>query len=245
MTTKATAPRAIGRAIGRALAVAAQNRGFRTARVSGQSKVFQPLPFPKRPKREWKTETMVEAIRLALFEQMQSVEYASDADLLAACRRQDLRAFEQLYLMHGARLKSIAYHIVGNRQDAEDAVQETFLKLHRAIAGFHGDSSIGTWLCRIVINVCHDLARKRKREAGPDETDRGVGNSGQLALRVALNDALGRIHPRYRMVFLLFEVEGLRHAEIAGILEIPEGTCKAWLFEAKKELKRILTEARR
>src|ERR1041384_7907159 len=175
---------------------------------------------------------------------MPSVDYASGADLLAACRRQDLRAFEQLYLMHGARLKSIAYHIVGNRQDAEDAVQETFLKLHRAIAGFHGDSSIGTWLCRIVINVCHDLVRKRSREARSDETDR-VGNSGLLPLRVALNDALGRIHPRYRMVFLLFEVEGLRHAEIAGILEIPEGTSKAWLFEAKKELKRILTETKR
>ena len=63
-------------------------------------------------------------------------------------------------------------------------------------------------------------------------------------LRVALDAALRRIHPRHRMVFLLFEVEGLRHAEIASILEIPEGTSKAWLFEAKKELKRMLTETR-
>ena len=186
----------------------------------------------------------MEAIRLALFDQMQSVEYASEAELLAACRRRDLRAFEQLYQAHGARLKSIAFHIMGNRQDAEDAVQETFLKLYRAISGFHGDSSIGTWLCRIVINVCHDLARKRQRETSPGETDR-AGSGGQLALRVALDDALRRIHPRYRMVFLLFEVEGLRHAEIASILEIPEGTSKAWLFEAKKELKRLLTVARK
>src|SRR5258706_3259286 len=129
---------------------------------------------------------MVGAIRLALFDQMQSVEYASEADLLAACRRQDIRAFEQLYQAHGARLKSIAFHIVGNRQDAEDAVQETFLKLYRAIAGFHGDSSIGTWLCRILINVCYDLARKRQRETGLDESDRPKP-PGQLALRVALH----------------------------------------------------------
>jgi RNA polymerase sigma-70 factor, ECF subfamily len=61
---------------------------------------------------------------------------------------------------------------------------------------------------------------------------------------VALNTALRRIHPKHRMVFLMFEVEGLRHSEIATILEIPEGTSKAWLFEAKKELKRLLTENR-
>jgi len=187
---------------------------------------------------------MVGAIRLALFEQMQSVEYASEADLLAACRRNDLRAFEQLYHLHGARLKSIAFHLLGNCPDAEDAVQETFLKVQRAIAGFHGDSSIGTWLYRILINVCHDLTRKRQRESGPGALDR-PSPPGQMTLRVALDDALRRIHPRFRMVFLLFEVEGLRHAEIANIMEIPEGTSKAWLFEAKKELKRILTEVRR
>lgn len=175
---------------------------------------------------------------------MDSTEYASEVELLAACRRQDIRAFEQLYQTHGARLKSIAYHIAGNRQDAEDAVQETFLKLYRAIGGFHGESSIGTWLCRIVINVCYDLGRKRQREVAPPSEDR-PGPSSQVALRVTLEDALRRINPRHRMVFLLFEVEGLRHAEIASVLEVPEGTSKAWLFEAKKELKRLLTEARR
>jgi RNA polymerase sigma-70 factor (ECF subfamily) len=164
--------------------------------------------------------------------------------LLAACRRQDIRAFEQLYQAHGARLKSVAYHIVGNRQDAEDAVQETFLKLYRAIRSFQGQSSIGTWLCRIVINVCYDLARKRQREAGTPSEQHPAPNS-QVALRATLHEALGRINPRHRIVFLLFEVEGFRHSEIASILEVPEGTSKAWLFEAKKELKRLLTEARR
>jgi RNA polymerase sigma-70 factor (ECF subfamily) len=177
---------------------------------------------------------------------MPSVEYASEADLLAACRRQDLRAFGQLYETHGARLKSVAYHIVGNRQDAEDAVQETFVKVYRAIDGFQGQSGIGTWLCRILINVCYDITRKRKREADPEEhaLEKRPAPGAHLALKIAIRAALRRIHPKHRMVFLLFEVEGLRHSEIAAILEIPEGTSKAWLFEAKKELKRMLAEER-
>src|SRR3954469_5973362 len=216
------------------------------------------MPGPKPPGRNFSnapplftvqasngTEKMVGA-SLALIQPMQSVDYATDADLLAACRRQDLRAFEQLYEIHGARLKSMAYHIVGNRQDAEDAVQETFVKVFRAIHGFQGQSGIGTWLCRILINVCYDVTRKRNREADPEDhqLESRPAPAGHIALKVALNTALRRIHPKHRMVFLMFEVEGLRHSEIANILEIPEGTSKAWLFEAKKELKRLLTENR-
>lgn len=193
---------------------------------------------------------MVGASQLAPIEQisrhgqMRPTEHVSEADLLAACRRHEIGAFEQIYQIHGPRLKSIAYHMVGNRQDAEDAVQETFLKVYRAIHGFEGQSSIGTWLCRIVINVCYDLGRRRQREAEPPSEDRPAPGS-QVHLRVTLRDALSRINPRHRMVFLLFEVEGLRHSEIAAILEVPEGTSKAWLFEAKKELKRLLMGTRR
>ena len=181
-------------------------------------------------------------------------EYQTEAELLAACRRRDIRAFEQVYRAHGPRLKSMAYHIVGSRQDAEDAVQETFLKFYRGIHGFHGQSSIGTWLCRILINTAYDLTRKRQRERAPLDLpgNSPVNSRGEpaavqnhLALKVALEDALRRIHPKHRMVFLLFEVEGLRHAEIAAILEVPEGTSKAWLSEAKKELRQLLTETPR
>jgi RNA polymerase sigma-70 factor (ECF subfamily) len=177
---------------------------------------------------------------------MMCAEYASEADLLAACRRGELRAFERLYDAHSSRLKSVAFHILGHRQDAEDAVQETFLKLYRAIDGFQGQSGIGTWLCRILINVCYDVARKRKRDADPEEhrLELRAAPGREPALRVALETAMARLQPKHRMVFLLFEVEGLRHQEIAAILEIPEGTSKAWLFEAKKELKRMLTERR-
>jgi len=193
---------------------------------------------------------MVGASQLALIDRLHTVEYRTEADLLAACRGRDLRAFEQLYLEHGPRLKSIAFHILASRQDAEDAVQETWVKLYRGIQGFQGQSSIGTWLCRILINTCYDLARKRQREVerSAPVAERGAeptAPKNQLALKVALDDALRRIHPKHRMVFLLFEVEGLRHSEIAAILEVPEGTSKAWLHEAKKELKQLLTETPR
>jgi len=189
---------------------------------------------------------MVGASQLALIDRLHTVEYRTEADLLAAGRRRDLRAFERLYVEHGPRLKSIAYHILASRQDAEDAVQETWVKLYRGIQGFQGQSSIGTWLCRILINTCYDLARKRQREVDrSDPTAEPAAPKNQLALKVALDDALRRIHPKHRMVFLLFEVEGLRHSEIAAILEVPEGTSKAWLHEAKKELKQLLTETPR
>lgn len=188
---------------------------------------------------------MVGASQLALMGRLATTDYSSEAELLAACRRREMGAFEQLYRTHGARLKSIAYHTAGNRQDAEDAVQETFLKAYRGIDGFAGASSIGTWLCRICINACYDLVRKRQLDAERAEaSEPRAAPPNQLALRTQLDQALGRIHPRHRMVFLLFAVEGMRHAEIATILEIPEGTSKAWLFEAKRELQRLLTEAR-
>jgi RNA polymerase sigma-70 factor (ECF subfamily) len=112
---------------------------------------------------------------------------------------------------------------------------------------FQGQSGIGTWLCRILINLCHDLRRRRGREADPEEA--GLAEhpapGREPGLKVALETALQRIPEKHRMVFLMFEAEGMRHAEIAEVLEIPEGTSKAWLFEAKKELKRMLTEARK
>src|SRR5882762_4612145 len=141
---------------------------------------------------------MVGAIPLTFMDRLQTTEFASEGELLAACRRREMRAFEQVYLTHGGRLKSIAHHILRNRQDAEDAVQETFLKLYRGIEGFHGQSSIGTWLCRIVINVSYDVARRRQREVTRAAPDVPVAKN-QLPLKVALDDALKRINPRHRM----------------------------------------------
>jgi RNA polymerase sigma-70 factor (ECF subfamily) len=166
--------------------------------------------------------------------------YESEPALLSACRRKEVGAFETLYRQNGARMKSVAYHVLGNRQDAEDAVQDAFLKAYRSIDGFQENSSVATWLCRIVVNACYDQRRKRQRETQLVSQPESAGPSPSPTLRLALDDALKRVSAKHRMVFLLYAAEGFKHSEIASILDIPEGTSKAWLSEAKQELKKIL-----
>lgn len=168
-------------------------------------------------------------------------EHPTDAELTEQCKKGNLRAFERLYGLHSARMKSLAFHMVGNYADAEDTVQETFLKIYRAIRGFSGGSSLSTWMYRILINCCYDNLRKQQRLAEKPVT-REFTSDPQVPLKMALERALEKLNDRQRLVFLMFEVEGLKHSEIAAILEAPEGTCRSWLFEAKRELKRLLSE---
>jgi RNA polymerase sigma-70 factor (ECF subfamily) len=174
-----------------------------------------------------------------------------DAALAAACRSGDLRAYERLYAMHGARMKNLARNVLGNPVDAEDAVQETFLKVQRSIASFRGQSSFVTWTYRILINTCYDARRSRlrKREVANDDSEetprlepRAPG--AHPALRMALVRALARLTQHQRSVFLLYEVEGFRHAEIAGMLEMTETASKNTLFQAKKNLRQMLEPPR-
>ncbi len=174
----------------------------------------------------------------------------AERDLVEACRSGSLAAFEQLYEAHGARMKSIALNLLGNISDAEDAVQESFLKVYRSIGNFRSQSAVSTWICRILLNVCYDLRRKRQRRQqtpglGPDPEWGGSADAADHPLRLTLEKSLSRLHPRTRAVFLLFEVEGFKHSEIAEILEIPEGTSKSLLFEAKQELRRLLFKSQR
>src|SRR5258708_8603362 len=89
---------------------------------------------------------------------------SEDAVLAAACRSGDLRAYERLYAMHGARMKNLARNVLGNPIDAEDAVQETVLTVQRRIASLRGRSSFVTWTYRILINTCYDARRSRLRK---------------------------------------------------------------------------------
>ncbi|MCU1315319.1 MAG: hypothetical protein JWN63_641 [Candidatus Acidoferrum typicum] len=176
---------------------------------------------------------------------------SEDAALAAACRSGDLRAYERLYAMHGARMKNLARNVLGNPIDAEDAVQETFLKVQRSIASFRGQSSFLTWTYRILINTCYDARRSRlrKKEVANDDSEetprpepRAPG--AHPALRMALERALAKLTQHQRDVFLLYEVEGFRHAEIAGMLEMTETASKNTLFQAKKSLRLMLEPPR-
>jgi len=176
---------------------------------------------------------------------------SEDAALAAACRSGDLRAYERLYAMHGARMKNLARNVLGNPIDAEDAVQETFLKVQRSITSFRGQSSFVTWTYRILINTCYDARRSRlrKKEVANDDSEetphlepRAPG--AHPSLRMALERALAKLTQHQRDVFLLYEVEGFRHAEIAGMLEMTETASKNTLFQAKKNLRQMLEPPR-
>jgi RNA polymerase sigma-70 factor (ECF subfamily) len=177
---------------------------------------------------------------------------SEDLAIATACQAGDLRGYERLYRLHGARMKNLARNILGGQSDAEDAVQETFLKVQRYIASFRGQSSFLTWTFRILVNTCHDArrSRTRRKELGQGESEESSplpemrAPGAHPALRMALERAIAKLTQHQRDVFLLYEVEGFRHAEIAGMLEITETASKNTLFQAKKSLRGMLEAPR-
>ncbi len=177
---------------------------------------------------------------------------SEDAALAAGCLSGELHAYEQLYRLQGNRMRNLARNLLGSASDAEDAVQETFLKVQRKIESFRGQSSFVTWTFRILVNTCHDLRRgrvRRKELTGEETPDTKPypemrAPSAHPALRMALERAIAKLTQHQRDVFLLYEVEGFRHAEIAGMLEITETASKNTLFQAKKSLRGMLEAPR-
>jgi RNA polymerase sigma-70 factor (ECF subfamily) len=176
------------------------------------------------------------------------VRSAGERRLAEQCAAGDPAAFETLYGMFGSRMKSIAYQHLNNVGDAEDAVQETFVKIHRAAGSFTGDASLATWVYRILVNTCYDALRRRRRR--PEETPlelEGMERSAPTvdeAKRMTLRKLVAALPEQRRTVFTLFEIEGLSHAEIAAILGITEGNSKWILFSTKKQLQEQWTQAR-
>jgi RNA polymerase sigma-70 factor (ECF subfamily) len=163
--------------------------------------------------------------------------------LAADVRAGSASAFERLYELHGARMKSIAANLLGNLADAEDAVQDSFVKIYRGAASFRGGSRFSTWAYRVLVNSCYDMLRKRRRWPEPAEgaaTSRLTAPATDHPLRLSLEACLEDLHPKRRAVFLLFEVEGLTHREVGDILGLPEATSRTLLFEAKRDLQRSL-----
>jgi RNA polymerase sigma-70 factor (ECF subfamily) len=149
-------------------------------------------------------------------------------------------------------MRNLARNLLGSQSDAEDAVQETFLKVQRHIASFRGQSSFVTWTFRILVNTCHDArrSRMRRKELGQGESQESSplpemrAPGAHPALRMALERAIAKLTRHQRDVFLLYEVEGFRHSEIAGMLEITETASKNTLFQAKKSLRGMLEAPR-
>ncbi len=175
---------------------------------------------------------------------------SDDAQLAIACAKGESIAFERIYREHGERMKSIAFNHLGNVSDAEDAVQETFLKVHRSASGFQGGSAFSTWMYRILINTCCDTLRRRKVRPEEAALESILGRTEESeapkdsALALSLRKVIGELSSQRRSVFILYEVEGLSHREIGEILGIRESYSKWLLFMAKQDLRTMWNESR-
>src|SRR3954469_12043216 len=179
-----------------------------------------------------------------------STSKETDLALAARCRDGDLGAFDELYRAHAGRLYSLAYRMLGNPTDAEDLLQEIFLSAHRKLESFRGDAALGTWLYRLAMNQILDHVRSRAARSsqltdGLDDAtvlaDAGGHRLADRAIdRIDLERALGELPDGCRAAFVLHDVEGLEHKEIAQVLGIAEGTSKSQVHKARLRLRGLL-----
>lgn len=177
---------------------------------------------------------------------------ADDMALVGRCRGGDLAAFEELYQAHAGKLFSVACRMLGNPADAEDLLQEIFLSAHRKLDGFRGESALGTWLYRLATNHCLDYLRSRAARMNQVtdalESDFGsAGNRGlaeQSVTKMDLERSLARLPEGCRAAFVLHDVQGLEHREVAEVLGIAEGTSKSQVHKARQRLRALLLERR-
>jgi RNA polymerase sigma-70 factor (ECF subfamily) len=173
-----------------------------------------------------------------------------DLALAERCRAHVPGAFDEVYRTHAPRLFGLACRMVG-RTEAEDLLQEMFLTAHRKLGSYKGESALGTWLFRLGVNLCVDHLRSRQARAAQltetleHEPDAGVTGGAILGTvdRLDLERALGTLPPGCRTVFVLHDVEGLEHREVADALGISEGTSKSQLHKARLRLRAQLSGA--
>lgn len=177
-----------------------------------------------------------------------------EADALSRAQAGDHHAFAQLYALHKRRIYSLCLRMVGNMAEAEDLTQEAFLQLHRKIGTFRGDSAFSTWLHRLAINVVLMQLRKKglslisldeAMEPAPEEGPGRSFGAPDLSLtgaidRLALERAVADLPAGYRLIFILHDVEGYEHNEIAAMLDCSIGNSKSQLHKARLKLRDAL-----
>jgi RNA polymerase sigma-70 factor (ECF subfamily) len=207
-----------------------------------------PSPTPSQP--------LTAEARPVQQQQRRNPPIAGELAAIASAQQGDGASFEILYNMHKRRVYSLCLRMLGNVAEAEDLTQEAFLQLHRKIATFRGDSAFSTWLHRMAVNVVLMHLRKKglplvsleetlepSQEDGPrkDFGTRDLTLSGSID-RVTLERAVEELPPGYRMVFVLHDVEGYEHNEIAGMLQCSIGNSKSQLHKARMRLRNLLRE---
>jgi RNA polymerase sigma-70 factor (ECF subfamily) len=155
--------------------------------------------------------------------------------------RRDEGSFLQLYRAHTPALFRMAWRLGGlSGPDVEDVVQETWLRAARSLDQFRFQSALRTWLTSVLIN-CVREARRRIRDITGEEPPEPVAPTRAPGLQVDIERAVASLPSGMREVFVLFDVEGFTHEEIAGVLNIHAGTSKSQLFEARRKLRHALS----
>ena len=164
---------------------------------------------------------------------------AEDLRTLAAVASGDESAFRELYRRHTPAMYAVVLRLLArNFADAEDAVQEAWLRAVRGLADFRGDSALRTWLIGIAIRCALEIGRRRRSLVGPDETT--PGRLPAPDVRLDLEHAIAGLADGYREVVVLHDVYGYTHAEIGDLLGIDGGTSKSQLSRARQILRRAM-----
>ena len=190
------------------------------------------------------------------YESPRSLARSIEVEAVARAQKGDQDAFSELYLRHKNRVFSVCMRIVRDFPLAEDLTQDTFLQAHRKLASFRGESVFSTWLHRLAVNTVLMYLRKRalsvvsldhlmesvpEERAGRSFGTRDLAQAGVID-RLDLECALATIAPGYRSIFLLHDVDGFDHSEIASMLECSCGNTKSQLYKARRVLRRALSK---
>ena len=177
---------------------------------------------------------------------------AADIDLCRLAAQGDLAAFEIIYQRYHRRTYSLTLRMTSSQTEAEDLTQEVFIQLFRKVGSFRGDSAFSTWLHRLTVNqvLMHFRRRSYKNEKTsedgeiPEQTVHGTSNPNKMPVvdRIALKKAIAELPNGYRNVFMLHDVEGFEHEEVARHLGISVGTSKSQLHKARLKLRTLLAK---
>ncbi|MBC7898988.1 MAG: RNA polymerase sigma factor [Saprospiraceae bacterium] len=181
---------------------------------------------------------------------IENLSSVKDFDLTQAASKGDMAAFEEVYQRHHRRVYSICLRMLQNAHEAEDLTQDVFIQLYRKIGSFRGDSAFTTWLHRLTVNQVLMHFRKRTvkfektTEEGetPEQIVAGTANPYKMQIvdKLSLENAIEQLPPGYKNVFVLHDVEGFEHEEVARILGCSVGTSKSQLHKARLKLRKLL-----
>ncbi len=178
-----------------------------------------------------------------------------EAEVIRLAQRGDASAFERLYRVHSARVYALCMRMLRNPDEAEDSTQEVFLRVFRKIQGFRGASAFSTWLHRVTINMVLMRLRGSKlakaalveNTEGNDQTGMAPREPGASDLhlegyidRVAIENAMKLLPPRCKLMFVLYDIQGYAHREIANLLGCSVGNAKSQLHKARVGLRKLL-----